>query len=156
MEALHKFDNELKKVNDYEFLMLKIVKGALITFGCMIIFVAADDLKLSLLSIQMFAFALILHWKTYNYVAINGKQVAIYQVLKHTPLTRETFLKDRYEKLKNFLLKLGGACVILKLLGLLLAKNFALKTIAIHFGWLACIFALLALISVWEIRRSTR
>ena len=156
MEALHKFDEELKKVNDYDFLMLKIVKGTLIRFGCMIIFVAADNLKLSLLSIQMFAFALILHWKAYNYVAINGKQVAIYQVLRHTPLTKEVFLKDRYQKLKNFLFKLGIACGILKLLGLLLAKNFALKAIAIHFGWLALIFILMALISIWEIKRSTR
>ena len=140
MEELAKFDGDLKKLNDYNLLMTKIGINILAVFGYMILLIPDLDTPLYFFTFEMLMLSLSLYLKQFLFVTIDKKPVSIFQILKNTPISKEVYRKDRYNKLKCHILKMGGWCIGLKSLSLILSKETNPKTILMSFLWLTAMF----------------
>ncbi len=156
MEALHKFDEELQKLKDYDILMTKIAVYMLAFFGLIFLIFPELDTVVCFMSWEMLMLSLSLYLKSFLYVNIDKKAVSIFNILKYTPISKEIYLKDRYAKLKGFLFKLSKWCIATKILGFLLFKETNIKTITTSFLWLLFMFIMFTLCGILTIKSSTR
>lgn len=156
MEQLDKFDKELKRLNDYNLLMTKICINMLAVFGYMMLLIPDLDTPLYFFTFEMLILSLSLYLKQFLFVNIDKKPVSIFQILKNTPISKEVYRKDRYNKLKCHISKMSGWCIGLKSLSLILSKETNPKTIFMSFLWLAVMFIFFVIFGAIDIERSTR
>ncbi|MDO5293134.1 MAG: hypothetical protein Q4F05_10325 [bacterium] len=119
LEQVRQFDRTYKQVEDYQFLMCRVVKYIFLPLGVgLMLFPLESDTRIFLLYVvAMQSIARNFHLKPYMKVTEDGKLVSIYEKLKYLPITNDSIFKVRKVYLTSFCIKLMIANIILQQIG---------------------------------------
>lgn len=156
MEQIYKFDEKLKQINSYFFLMLAIPKYLSLVIGfCFMLFPIGEPL-IMFAAWEMLGLAFLFHLRPYLHMKQNGKFVSIYKILKQTPIKKSVYRQARYHRMASFLLKSFAFSLLLQFAGLLLDKNMTIQSILYSVSYVVLTFASFALIGALEIWWNSR
>lgn len=158
MDALERFDEELKKANSYEILGIKVLKWIFTFLGMgLIITVPVTDEKIVPIMTWTFLWGCVLgHIREKCYFTLKGKRVSIYSVIGSTPINRKMYIKNRCRHLYSYLIKFAAVAEFMMLIGLLIEGEFNLSGILRTFVILVVYFANYTAFGIVDIHMSTR
>lgn len=132
MEQVKSFDRMRKKLDDYYFLMYKVIKNILLFIGCafMLLPVSDGDMTFYSCGIYILSMAAVVHLAPYQVVREKEKVSSIYEKCKWLPVSRKAVRKVRREYLFQFSIKVGIAAFLCQLFGAALSGKIGIWNVA--------------------------
>lgn len=158
MNALARFDEELKKANSYEILGIKLLKGIFTFLGmALMITVPYTDEKVVPFIVWTFLWGCVMgHIREKCYFMQNGKRISVYKIIGRTPVNRKMYIKNRCSHLYSYLIKFAAVAEFMMLIGLLIEKEFNFAGIIRTLVILVIYFLGYTVLGVVDIYMSTR
>lgn len=158
MNALAKFDEELKKANSYEILGIKVLKWifTFIGMGLMITVPVTDEKMVPLMTWSFLWVCVMWHIREKCYFMQDGKRISVYKIIGRTPINRRMYIENRCKYLFPYLIKFAVAAEVMQIIGLLLEGRFDVQGILKTLVILVIYFVGYIVFGVLDIYMSTR
>lgn len=142
MEAVKKFDEELKKLYSYEMLMGKVVRILTSILGCGLMILPIQEAgmhEIFYIAPMLIAMGINIYMQPFMVVYENRKAVSIYQKLKWLPVEKREIQAVRRSYLNAFVGKILIACLVLQHLGAWISGSWCIGNVLYPVG--VCAFA---------------
>lgn len=156
MEKINEFDNYLRKINDYNILMFNFCKYIFLTLGCCLMFIPLYDVAMVVCPFSLLIFGMFFYINPFLYIKEGNANISIYKVLKHTPVSKKTYLHHRIKCFFGFWIKIFIISTVFQIIGLILGSKITIKEGLLSVLYVILLFIILFLSGICQILISTR
>ncbi len=113
MDKMKKFDERLKNVNSYDFLMTNVCKYFFSVIG--VFFMALyirDSIPMRIGTYWLIYYAVYLHVKPYLYTKNGEQKVSVYGIMRDIPINKKDYVKSRINHMIDYGKKVLVCCVV--------------------------------------------